>query len=199
MSVADTSFATRSLRVRWPLRVALASLAFGLFGCVSERVSEGSSVRPLPPEPRAAPVTPSTARVNRMALMIIGPKPIDTDGNGRPDTIPIEVFLFAEPHPTPVFEDGAFVFDLYAIGEAGDKSVPPITSWRFEGEMLAGHQGRGMIGPMYRFALSLLDQGGDDLGLPAVDLVASFHPADGRRPIRSSGVRTLQMMTSSGK
>jgi len=167
-------------------------------GCVSE-VVDTTTARPMPPEPRPAPVTPSTARANRLGLMLMGPKPIDTDGNGRPDTIPIEVFLIAEPHPTPIFEDGAFVFDLYALGEAGDKSVPPIASWRFEGEALVQHQGRGMIGPAYRFALSLLEQGGDDLGLPAVDLVATFHPADGRRPIKSSGVRTLQMINPSGR
>jgi len=181
----------------WLTAVGLTMIAASA-GCVSETV-ETTTARPMPPEPRAAPTTPASARPNRLAMMVIGPKPIDTDGNGRPDTIPVEVFLFAEPHPTPIFAAGAFVFDLYAIGEAGDTSVPPITSWRFENEDLSAHQARGMIGPMYRFALSLLEKGGDDLGLPAVDLVGRFHPADGGRPIRSSGARTLQMTMPSDR
>lgn len=159
-----------------------------LVGCQTERIT--SDGRPLPPTPRAAPSAPSNAQANRMMFMV-GAKPRDTNGNGYPDQIEATVALFASPHPTAIHQEGVFEFALFTRGHAGEGA--PIAQWRVEGDMLERARARTQYGPCYQFQLSLLDAGGDVYPLTAADLRCTFIPADGSPPVRSDGVRSIQI------
>jgi len=166
-------------------------MAFLVVGCKTERIT--SDGRPLPPPTRDAPTTPSSARVNRMAF-IVGSKPGDLNNNGYPDQIKVTVALFATPHPTSIREDGAFVFTLVPQGQQGVEGAKSLGAWRLEGDAVARSFSRAQYGPCYQFQLSLLDGGGTDrLELDRADLVCIFEPADGTTPVKSDGVRTIQI------
>lgn len=169
--------------------VILASLV--LLGCATETVTT-SDGRPRSERPRAAPVTPDTARINRMAFMV-GSKPDDTTGNGYPDLIRVTVVLFAQPHPMAVRGEGTFQFDLYPFGTANRPDVEPIASWTLEGDAVSEAHSSGYYGPAYQFRLSLLEAGGDEYPFMSADLRCSFIPADGSAPVRSQGVRSIRI------
>ena len=169
-----------------------AILAFlGLGSCATDRLTTSDS-RPMPPTPRTAPVTPSSARVNRMAFMV-GSKPEDSNNNGFPDLIRATVALFASPYPTSIREDGAFVFMLYPQGQVGIANVSPIGSWRVHGDSLKRTLASAQYGPCYQFQLSLLESGGDALPLDRADIICRFEPADGSASVTCDGVRTIQI------
>lgn len=147
----------------------------------------------MPQKPVAPPPTPSGAKANSMAVLVLGPKARDTNGNGRADLVVVEVYLFAEPHPTPMFEDGRFVFELQPCPGEFAPEVMPVRTWAFEGEAEASARGKAMIGPSHRFMLSLLETGGDQLPCDTADLTARFEPADGRSPVKAMGVRSVQL------
>jgi hypothetical protein len=147
----------------------------------------------MPDPPREAPLTPGSARANAMALRV-GAKPLDTDNNGYPDLIEVEANLFAQPYPTPIHEDGAFVFVLYRPGESGLAEAQPLARWRIEGAaQRRSRSASDLFGPGYRFALSLLDAGGDAMPATRADLVCWFESADGGSPVQSRGVRSIQV------
>jgi hypothetical protein len=179
---------SRTFRVLWSGIAAVAIVALG--GCTTT-VVEYSDGRPLPPKPVAGPATPPGAKSTALAVML-GPKPVDTDGNRFPDLIQVETYLFAEPHPQPIYEEGTFVFVLYALRTAADPGSVPIAEWRFSGEQLLKHRAVALAGICHHFNLSLLDHGGDsDIGIGA-DLTARFEPSDGRPAVKATGVRTIQ-------
>jgi hypothetical protein len=154
-------------------------------------VEQSTSARPMPSKPVEPPPAPVGAKANSMAMLVLGPKAQDSNGNGRADLVTVEVFLFAEPHPTPIFEEGRFVFELQPCpGEQLGELIPPRV-WSFEGPQATAARGRAMIGPSHRFSLSLLETGGDVLPCAGADLTARFEPADGRSPVRAVGVRSI--------
>ncbi len=125
----------------------------------------------------------------------VGAKPLDTDGNGFPDLIPMEAYLFANPYRLPMYQAGAFVLTLSPGGQSSADSAEALFRWRFEGEDLERAKIRTAIGAGYGFQLSLLDRGpgADRLPLMAVNLDSLFEPADGREPVRATGVISLQI------
>lgn len=147
----------------------------------------------MPPAPIAPPPLPADAKVNAIVFTLVGPKALDTNGNGRADLIPVEAYLFAEPHPTPVFAPGEFVFEMYPLGGAAVPGAKPVSTWRIGGAKADAGRAFLLVGPCYRFSLSLLETSGDVLPFTAADLTAAFYPADGGPPIRGSGVRTVQL------
>ncbi len=176
-----------------------AALGFGgaivaVLAACQTTVTQGSNVRPMPPKPTAGPVTPPTAAVNSVALLLLSPKARDTDGNGIPDTIDVEVYLFAEPFPAPVFADGEFIFRLSTAGTSTDRSAPALREWRFSGEVILAARSRALAGPCYRFALSLLADGGRELAVSTADLTLTFQASGDRPPVHISGVRTVQLV-----
>jgi hypothetical protein len=163
-------------------------------GC--ETTVETSDGRRMPPAPREGPRTPEDAPLNAMAIML-GPKPLDTNGNLRPDTIQVEAYLFARPFPAPLHREGTFEFAIYAPGRAGSPQAPnpdPIRAWSIPPEQAAALRSRSLIGPCYAISLSLLDGGGtDSIGEQTVDLIARFAPADGSPVVSITGVQTVSM------
>lgn len=178
-------------------RIIIASLllavgALALLGCqtTAVRTSDG---RPMPPEPRPAPRTPQDAIPNAMAMRV-GAKPLDTNNNGFPDLIEVESFLFAQPHPTPMYADGTFVFELFLRGQAMAENATPIARWEFAGDDLQRSRVLSdLFGPSYRFNLSLFEVGGDEFPLTGADLTGRFELGDGADVVRSRGVRSIQI------
>lgn len=187
----------RSLPRAWRA-VAVGSLAAMPLGCVTTNV-ETSDGRPAPPAPRVAPATPGEAPITAVAA-VFGPKPLDTNGNLRPDTIQVELYLFAQPFPTPVLRPGTFEIALYPMGEGGspDRPAPdPLRSWTIGGGDLAKTRGQALAGPCYRLNLGLLDGGAsDDLGVTSVDVLVRFRPEGEEKLVAMTGVRTLSLKGS---
>lgn len=175
--------------------VAVSAIIVIPVGCSTERVT--SDGRPMPPAPRAAPATPKDSQSNALA-MLVGFKAVDTNGNNYPDLITVQTYLYAKPHPTSMYEDGTFVFELYKSG-GNSRNEQPLLTWRYEkadvdqAKMYSHLFERG-----YTFKLSLLDHGSDQLPLTAGNLIGRFEPADGREPIRCVGVRTIQLGRTGG-
>jgi hypothetical protein len=164
-----------------------------LVGC--ETTVETSDGRPMPPPPRAAPDTPDGSPINAIAL-VFGPKPLDTNGNLRPDTIQIEAYLFSRPYPSPMHRDGSFEVEIYRVGGMGRAGEKPLRRWVIPPERLAAMRSRSLIGPSHSIGVSLLDNGGnDEIAEQSVDLIAYFTPSDGGERIMSMGVRTVSMAT----
>lgn len=182
------------MTARTALRVgALLSIAALLGGC--ETTVETSDGRPMPPPPRAAPDTPDAAPINAIAL-VLGPKPIDSNGNLRPDMIQIEAYLFSRPYPSPMHRDGTFEFEIYRVGGMGRAGEKPLRRWVVPPERVAAMRAKSLVGPSYSIGISLLDGGAtDQIGEQSVDLIAYFTPADGGERIMSMGVRTVSMAT----
>lgn len=166
-------------------------MAVLLIGCQTERVTT-SDGRPMPRKPTAAPQAPADAQVNRMAFMVSS-KPEDSTGNGYPDLIMATVALFALPHPMSMRFDGVFEFTLYERGEARDPNTEPLAQWIMEGEAIRRAEATAGYGPCYQFALSLVEAGGDVFPFTSADLRCAFYPADGSPPVRSDGVRSIQI------
>ena len=159
--------------------------------CQTDRITTSDGWR-MPPQPRAAPVTPASAKVDRM-VFTVGSKPDDTNNNGFPDSIKVSVALFSSLYPTAVQEEGTFIFSLYPQGRSGGEAAKPLGVWRLSGESLVKAVARTFAGPSYLFQLSLLDVGGDRMPLDRADLTCRFEPADGSPPVNSDGVRTIQI------
>jgi hypothetical protein len=180
-------------------RGALVFMVAGaaLIGCQTT-VEQYSNARPLPPMPNAAPPVPAGAKANSMAFLLLGARPRDSDGNGRPDLILVEAYLFSEPFPTPLYESGTFIFDLYAPGQSSIPDAKPARTWRFDPQQVLASHGRSLAGVSHRFSLSLLENGGDAMPFRAADLTATFEPADGGPAVRAIGVRTVQLAPDGG-
>jgi len=149
----------------------------------------------MPPAPRAAPATPEGTRANRISWMV-APRPRDTNGNGFPDLIELDVYLFSTEYPTPFHEDGAFVFELYLGGQVDVAGAAPLNSWRIEGaDLEAAKRTPSIIGPRYSVKLSLLEGKNPTDRYPrlAADLIARFEPADGRAAVVRRETHRLQI------
>lgn len=181
----------RSSRPRSIARSAIGlCVLLALGGCQTERISGGGT---MPPAPRPAPVTPDSAAPTRM-LLGVGSKPIDTDGNGFPDMIMVSAHLFAEPHPTPIFDEGTFTFELYRAGTFNQPQATPLAKWTITGERLEQAKTRSLAGPMYNFRLNLNEAGGDRYPLQGVDLAATFVPDTApQKIVRPGGLISMQI------
>lgn len=160
-----------------------------LLGCKTTKV-EYSSARPMPPDPKPAKAVPSSAKANTMALMVEG-KPTDTDGNGYPDLIVANMYLFSLPHYSPMFEDGTFVFSLRYDEDPSTQEFVYIAQWEMNASEL--ERGRNIYGPVHVAKLSLLETGGDRIPAISANLLCRFEPADGREAVRPNGVHWVQL------
>lgn len=156
--------------------------------------SETSDGRPMPPPARRAESAPPGAPINAISVLY-APKPSDSDANGRPDSLSIEVYLFARPYPTPVWREGTFTVSAFPIGTAGSPSAPgrkPVHVWKVATRDIGLGTFRSLIGEGYRFQLSLLEGGaGDRIPGTALDFVTSFEAAPGGAAVWSDGVRSI--------
>ena len=182
-------------RSRSPARALLLGLApVALLAACETVSSETSDGRPMPPPARTAQRPPDAAPINAMSVLY-APKPQDTDANGRPDRLGIELYLFARPYPAPVWRDGTFTITAYPIGKAGNPLAPganPVHAWSLSTRQGALDRFRSLIGEGFRAQVSLLDGGGTDrIPGTALDFVASFQPDDGGPRIWCDGVRSL--------
>ena len=172
--------------------LALGAL-LSLTGCetVSKETSDG---RPMPPRARVPQTAPEGVAVNAMSVLY-APKPTDSDANGRPDRLSIELYLFARPYPTPVWREGTLNVAAYRMGTAGSPTAPgdhPIHVWSIPTRDLDLGRFRSLIGEGYRFQVSLLDDGGNDrIEGTAIDFVTWFRPSSGATVIWSDGVRSI--------
>jgi len=172
------------------LRIGLPVLAAALiFGCKTTKV-EYSSARPMPPDPRPAKAVPSSARANTMALMVEG-KPTDTDGNGYPDMIVANMYLFSLPYSSPMFEDGTFVFSLRYHDDQSRQEFTYIAEWKLNASEL--ERGRNLYGPVHVARLSLLESGSDRFPAISANLLCRFEPADGGKAVKPTGVHWVQL------
>ncbi|MFM1867117.1 MAG: hypothetical protein RL591_525 [Planctomycetota bacterium] len=180
--------------------IAFASVSFALTACeTTVTTSDGARAAPKPTE---APSAPQGAKPNAMAITF-APKPADTDGNLLPDSLQVTAYLFARPHPSPIFADGAFHFAIYRLGEAGNAEAPgaaPLRTWTFASESVSLARSLALAGPCHEFTLSLLaNRGSDALPVESVDLVAWFEPADGSPAVWLRGVRSVQFPRPEGR
>ena len=147
------------------------------------------------PKPTDGPVTPAGTVPNAIAVTF-APKPADTNGNMFPDTLHITAYLFARPHPAPLFADGAFHFSIYRMGESGTTErvgENPLRTWAFDADAVTGARSVALVGPCYEFELSLLvGSGSDNLPVESVDLIAWFEPRAGGERVWLRGVRSVQ-------
>lgn len=149
--------------------------------------------------PPLAPMSPARQRpapadaVANALVLSVHPGLIDTNGNGYPDEFLATAYLIDRRYPPPLREDGAFVFELFTVGDAGRPGLEPIHRWRIEGEALKLCYARAGAGVCYQFRPSLLDGGTDELSMSYADLRCRFEPADGRPPVYAGEVATLQV------
>ncbi|MFO0784406.1 MAG: hypothetical protein U0636_12060 [Phycisphaerales bacterium] len=174
----------------------VASLVCGaalLCGCETVK-SETSDGRPMPPASRNVAPPPQDAPINAVSVLY-GPKPTDSDANGRPDRLSIEIYLFAQPYPVPTWRDGTITIQAFRPKQAGTaetRGKHPLKTWRIPTSQLDLGRFRSLIGEGYRFQVSLLDDGGTDvLPVNTLDLVASFTPPSSQAAVWSDGVRSI--------
>ena len=180
----------------WTIRSAVVVAALGVCtavpaGCQTTRTT--GFYRPLPPKPRPLQPAPPDARADALVLNV-SPVPQDTDGNGYPDLIDVTAHLFDRRYPPAIYQDGAFIFAMFAPGDVSRPGAEALHEWRIDDEQLRKTRGRSAFGQCYRFRLSMLDDDGtDEFPLPVADLVCVFEPADRGEPTWSGEVATIQI------
>lgn len=141
-----------------------------LGGCVSD----GPAPRPAPRPPAVQPsgIMPSVVDVaaTRYAR--------DSDKNGFADEINATAFLFAPPHNTPITVGGSFTFTAKKLDGTD------FATWKFDQGQAKAAIEKLLPGPGYRFRLSMLDRGTDQMDSEDVQLWCEFTP-EGGEPIRS--------------
>lgn len=186
--------------IRAGAAIAACSLALLCAGCQTT-VTTSDGTAPAP-KPREGPVTPKGTLPNAIAVTF-APKPADTDGNQLPDTLQVTAYLFARPHPTPLFAEGSFHFAIHRMGQSGTPESPgkePLRAWTFDAAAVQAARDVALAGPCYEFALSLLaDRGSDALPVESVDLVAWFEPAGAEPAVWLRGVRSVQFSRPEGR
>lgn len=145
-------------------------------GCVTDvSTSDG---RPMPPSPVAPPAQPPGLEPTEVVLRI-GAKPNDSDGNGYPDLIAIEAYLFAPPFPSPIAAEGEFVFDARAEGLSSSDSSVPMASWTFTREEVEAAAAPGAFGLSYAFLLGMRETCGDNFPVMNINIRARFTTVNG--------------------
>ncbi len=160
-------------------------------GCQTTKLA--GYYRPLPPKPRPLQPAPPDARADALVLNV-SVAPRDTDGNGYPDLIDATAHLFDRRYPPAIYQDGAFIFAMFAPGDVSRPGATPLHEWRIADEEFQRARGRSAFGQCYRFRLSMLDNDGtDEWPLPVADIVCVFEPADRGEPTWSGEVATIQI------
>ncbi len=162
--------------------------------CQTGRVTTSDS-RPMPPRPRAVKQPPSDAVPNRMTLLV-GQKPIDTNGNGFPDRVEVSSTLFSWPNTAGMETPGTFEFALYPIGHADRPDAQPLARWEIPVESGSPHRVRTIWGFSYNFQLSITAaRGSDELPGMRGDMRGRFIPAFDDAPVVvcSDEVRLVQL------
>lgn len=183
------------------LLASTASLLAFVAGCETTR--ETSDGRPMPPRAHAVQAAPDSVPINALSVLY-GPQPADSNANGRPDRISIELYMFARPYPMPVWREGTVTITAYPMGQAGSPEHPgakPFHEWRYTTRELELGRFRSLIGEGYRFQISLLGDDGKERGTDivpndALDFLSRFEPADNSGVIWGDGVRTLSFQPS---
>ena len=183
----STSTSRRTSK-RWALW-GLVLCGFIAPACTESRMTT-SYYRPMPPKPRPLQPAPPDARANALVLNVSA-TPLDTNGNGYPDLIHASAHLFDTRYAPAIPEQGAFIFQMYPSGHAGQPDVKPIRQWRVADEALQQALHRSAFGACYSFRLSLLDDGSDRLEIPMADIVCYFVPDDGGKPTHAGDVYTV--------
>ena len=175
---------------------SFSALCMSTLLCVScQSTHTTSDGAPMGATPREVAPPPVTMLPNAIAITF-APKPVDTDGNDRPDTLQVTVFLFARPHPAPHWCEGEFHFAIHPPGKAGtptNPGAPAIREWTLSKELVAAARTRALVGPCYEFNPSLLDGGNTDvMEYTSVDLTAWFQPTAGGPRVWLRGIRAVQ-------
>jgi hypothetical protein len=173
-------------------------------GC--ETTSSTSDGRAMPSRVKSVEQAPANAPVNALSVLY-SPQPADSNANGRPDRISIELYMFARPFPMPVWREGNLTITAYPMGKAGSPENPgkrPFHVWKFTTRDLELGRFKSLIGEGYRFQLSLLGEtegvsGTDLVPGEALDFMSRFEPSDGSGAIWGDGVRTISFQGSMGR
>jgi len=172
----------------------LCAASLVMVACQTGRVTTSDS-RPMPPKPRAVKPPPTDAVPNRMTLLV-GQKPIDTNGNGFPDRVEVSSTLFSWPNTAGMETTGTFEFALYPIGHADRHDARPLARWQVSVEPGSDNRVRTIWGFSYNFQLSITAaRGSDELPGMRGDLRGRFIPAiDGAPAVACSDeVRLVQL------
>ena len=123
--------------------------------------------RPPPPTPLATSAKPTRVVPLSDAR--------DTDGNNRPDSLVLLVYLFRpEESPIPFWADGQFVFTL------ADPQGRQMATWTFIESRLPDHRTTDALGPAHSFVLNLKEAlGTDEFPPQSAALTAEFIRNDG--------------------
>ncbi len=106
---------------------------------------------------------------------------IDTDSNKYRDTSTVVIYVFAESaqYKLPMKAEGTFEFVLE------DRGGRALARWNIGPDRSGAARRQLPPGPGYVFEISLLEFGSDRLDVPEAELVATFIPDDGGRPLRA--------------
>ncbi len=172
------------------LRLVLLTALCALPGCVTEYEA---GQEPLSPQPAEIPSQPQSLVINRIAF-----HPTlyarDMNGNGMGDRLDATVYLWSEPYPFPLHEDGTLTISLYRVGDYSNPEALPLREWVFPPEKLRAARAKALPGPCYYIEVSLLDEdhrAGDNLNIESADFVAQF-VQPGRKVI-TSGLSTVHL------
>jgi hypothetical protein len=105
---------------------------------------------------------------------------IDTDSNKFRDTSTVVLYIFPESaqYQLPMRAEGTFDFALESQGK-------PLARWTMDEDRSGAARRQLPPGPGYVFELSLLELGSDRVNAPDAELIATFLPLDGSRPLRA--------------
>lgn len=161
--------------------IGVGAFGAGCVGCVSDGPTRPVRVDQSRRPPTSAPPT---------EMFLAASQAVDLDGDNLPDTIPVTVYLFADPSrfTTPLWADGSFTFVLM------DNAGVPVKDWTISGDRQRG--GRLVLapGPGYAFDLTLSPRevAGSEGGLYSI---ASSFEASGGGTIRTRGTATVRLST----
>ena len=158
----------------------LACLA--LAGCVSEGPPRRSTVdQSRRPDAGDRPV----------AMLMAASQAQDTNGDGIGDTIPVTVYLFADParFTAPYWRDGAF--DFWLVDDRGGE----VKRWRISGP--AQREGRMVLspGPGYAYSLPVIVRELPPVPGGLFSLLGSFETGEGAR-VGTNGSATVRLVAS---
>lgn len=166
--------------------IVLAGLSAA--GCVTET----RPIENMPPmldsgNRRGVRTTPP-AGLEPEVLFLSAATPMDSDGNGFADTVPVVVYVFGNPerYELPIGVEGDFAFRM--VTPEGDR----IGQWVFAGEEADRARQAMPPGPGYVFGLRL-GPGRDVLDPTTALLSARFRRADGGGEIGSNGAAEIRL------
>jgi len=158
--------------MRPAIAAALLAVAAGTIGCRTGPLT----VSGRPPKP--------VDRVDKVALRISPPMPLNWDDRPGLDGFQAQVNFFQLDRPLSVTVEGVLEFMLYEGRGTVDvlAETKPVQTWAFEGPTLRRHQGKTMFGWGYAMRLPW---GPSPPKSSSVTLIARYRPAGGGKDIPS--------------